>query len=66
MSDLRESGALEQDADSITFLYLKGDDDKAGSMVRWVRPKQRAGIGYAEGQIEFIKQTGVMRDYEGH
>jgi replicative DNA helicase len=62
MSDLRESGALEQDADSITFLYLKGSDDKTGPMVRWVRPKQRDGIGYDAGSMQFIRQTGVMED----
>lgn len=62
MSDLRESGALEQDADSITFLYLEKDDDKTGPMVRWVRPKQRGGIGYDKGQMEFLRHTGVMRD----
>jgi replicative DNA helicase len=62
MSDLRESGALEQDADSITFLYLKKDDDRNGPMVRWVRPKQRGGLGYDNGKLEFLRHTGVMRD----
>jgi len=62
MSDLRESGALEQDSDSVTFLYLKKDDDKTGPMVRWVRPKQRGGLGYDSGQMEFLRHTGVMRD----
>lgn len=62
MSDLRESGALEQDADSITFLFQKQDDDKTGPMVRWVRPKQRGGQGYDIGQLGFIRQTGLMTD----
>ena len=62
MSDLRESGALEQDADSITFLFQKSDDDKTGPMVRWVRPKQRGGQGYDIGQLGFIRQTGLMTD----
>jgi replicative DNA helicase len=63
MSDLRESGALEQDADSITFLFQKDDDDKTGAMVRWVRPKQRGGQGYDIGQLGFIRQTGLMTDF---
>lgn len=62
MSDLRESGALEQDADSITFLFQKKDDDRNGPMVRWVRPKQRGGLGYDTGKLEFLRHTGVMRD----
>ena len=62
MSDLRESGALEQDADSITFLFQKQEDDKTGPMVRWVRPKQRGGQGYDIGQLGFIRQTGLMTD----
>jgi len=65
MSDLRESGALEQDADSITFLFQKSDDDKTGPMVRWVRPKQRGGTGYDAGKLGFIRQTGAMIDFQG-
>lgn len=64
MSDLRESGALEQDADVITFLYLKGEDVVLGEpeYVRWYRAKQREGPT-AEGIFGFKRNLGIFTSY---
>jgi len=61
-TDLGESGALERDADSITFLFLGKEDDPNGQMVRYVMCKQRAGKGYSIGQTAFIRQIQYMGD----
>ena len=63
MSDLRESGAIEQDSDSITFLYNLQEDEEHPNMIRWIRPKQRAGMAGCEGKLTFIKETGTFMSY---
>lgn len=66
MSDIRDSGAVEQDADVIIFLYRddyynKDENPEANQFLEWIIAKQRNGpIGTVE--TYYNKFTGVIRD----
>lgn len=66
MSDLRETGAIEQDADLIAFLYRDdyyNKDSEAKNMIEVIIGKQRNGpIGTVE--LAFIKEFNKFVDLE--
>ena len=66
LTDLRESGSIEQDADIVTFLYVKNEDkDAAGftNILRWNRPKQRNGPPDCSGTFKFNGRVGIISDF---
>lgn len=66
MSDIRESGNIEQDADNIVFLYRDDYYDKeteAQNIVELIIAKQRNGsVGTI--QMAFIKEYGIFVNLE--
>lgn len=63
-SDLRESGAVEQDADCLIFLYPSLDDPPQEDLVNVNVEKNRNGqtTGSAHGKLRFIKSTASFYD----
>lgn len=51
LSDLRESGAIEQDADNVIFIYQEEETDTAAPVVTIKLAKQRAGT---TGKVNMI------------
>lgn len=65
MSDLRESGSIEQDADIIIFLYVKGEDsedERNSNLTEFVVAKNRHGQP-GEFQLLFNKEISKFNNY---
>lgn len=64
LADLRESGAIEQDADNVIFLYQEKEEDSPVVDITLKVAKQRAGET-GKVYLKFVKQNsefrGVMR-----
>jgi replicative DNA helicase len=61
LSDLRESGALEADADIVMFLWQKDQNDRRDQIVRLKLAKHRNGPT-AEIDLHFEPQYTRFRD----
>lgn len=63
LADLRESGAIEQDADNVIFIYKESEDDEPKSVENVVidLQKQRAG-GLTKVVVKFDKKVSEFRN----
>ena len=63
LADLRESGAIEQDADNVIFIYKESEDDEPKSVENVVidLQKQRAG-GLTKVVVKFDKKVSDFRN----
>ena len=68
LSDLRESGAIEQDADVVLFLYrpeyYQPDDPKVKGVADVIIAKHRAGPT-GDVKTTFTKEYTLFRNYSG-
>ncbi|MDY0138337.1 MAG: replicative DNA helicase [Candidatus Izemoplasmatales bacterium] len=67
MSDLRESGSIEQDADIIIFLYVKdedNDDERKRNLTQFSVAKNRHGTP-GDFKLIFNKETSKFNSYSG-
>ena len=74
LADLRESGAIEQDADVIVFLYRDGDQNKGDqasrNIVKIEVAKQRNGptgavtLTFLSSNTKFVDHTGMSYEAE--
>jgi len=54
LADLRESGAVEQDADAVLLLYLSSADEENGHIVCKIAKQRHGPVGFVS--LTFVKQ----------
>ncbi len=75
LSDLRESGAIEQDADIVTFIYRPGyygftEDDPAGNLAEIIIAKHRNGaletvkLSFLQDYVKFAEYQGGFNSFD--
>lgn len=63
---LRESGSLEQDANTVLFLYAPGDQDKTADVKRvmLLLAKQRSGAADVEIELGYTRATTAFHEVD--
>lgn len=62
MSDLRDSGSIEQDADAILLLHPKDDSN----ILQVLLAKNRSGMAPIKTDLNFIKKSGNIEDFDAN
>lgn len=62
MSELRDSGSIEQDADAILLLHPKGE----ANILQVLLAKNRAGVASILTDLNFIKDSGNIEDFDAN
>ncbi len=63
---LRESGSLEQDANTVIFLYAPGEQDKTADVKRvmLLLAKQRSGVADVEIELGYARATTAFHEVD--
>lgn len=65
LSDLRESGSLEQDASVVIMLWATPDDEKQ-NLLQWKLAKNRHGPAGRKGVMTFARDTQRIEERQQH
>jgi replicative DNA helicase len=63
LSDLRESGSIEQDADKVCFLYRDPSDIESQGVAEFLVRKNRVGVSFGSVKLGWISCQTRFTDY---